>query len=165
MQLKYGEALQSILYFQSLQLETARAVIGPKSFMWNTTSLLKEMSWMSIKQLLAYTSNKLTYKILHWDQPSLLAARMKSICLPVLNNTRLSGRNKLGTRPKSVGRTKLMRRQYRAMSYSYYAQVPDEIQNLSNYKHFSKWMKTYYKFGAKTPYDKLPTFTDQPLVQ
>ena len=40
--------------FQSLQLEAACAVIGPRSLMWNTTTLLKEMDWMNIEQLHAY---------------------------------------------------------------------------------------------------------------
>ena len=146
--------------FQHLQLEVARSVIGPKSLRWNKSSLLREMSWMSIEQLLGYTSNKLTYKILHWGQPTLLAARYKSTRLPVITNTRLSGQNKLGTRPNHVGRTKLTRNQYRAMSYKYYAQIPDEIQNLSVFKHFCKWMKKWYLFGARTPNDKCPTFPD-----
>ena len=85
--------------FQSVQLEIARTVIGPRSSMWNTSSLLKEMDWMSVTQLLAYTSNKLTYKILHLCHPSLLAARFKSTRPQESTSTRLSGPNKLGSRP------------------------------------------------------------------
>ena len=51
--------------FQSLQLEVARAVIGPKAQMWSISRLLKHMDWMSIKQLITFTANKLTYKLLH----------------------------------------------------------------------------------------------------
>ena len=51
--------------FQSLQLEVVCTVIGPKSFMWSKSSLLSKMGWMSIQQLLDFTSNKLTYKILY----------------------------------------------------------------------------------------------------
>ena len=148
--------------FQSLQLEAARITIGPKSFMWNRSSLLKEMVWMNIEQLLAFTANKLTYKILHLGQPALLAARMRNTRIPVMNNTRLTGVNKLGARPRVVGRTKLTKNQYRAKSYEFYAQIPEAIQNLASFTHFSKWMTKFYKFSAKTPFDKLPTFVDLP---
>ena len=151
--------------FQSLQLEVARSVIGPKSFMWNKKTLLEKMSWMSIEQLLGYTSNKLTYKILHMGQPTLLAARYNDTKLPVINNTRLTGHNKLGSRPRNVGRTRLTRAQYRPMSYFYYSQIPEEIQNLSVYKHFCKWMQKWYKYGARTPNEKCPTFEVTPDKQ
>ena len=148
--------------FQSLQLEAAHTVIGPISRQWSTSRLLKHMDWMSIPQLLAYSSNKLSYRILHSKQPELLhhrPAKSRPIHPP---RTRLSGQNKLGPRPKTIGRTKLTRAQYRAQSYKFYAQLPDAIQNLAVYKHFCKWMTKFYKYNARTPYDKLPTFLSSP---
>ena len=159
-----GAPLYIIKRFQSLQLEAARAVIGHKCLMWNTSTILAKMKWMNVKQLLAYTSNKLTYKILHHNQPSLLAARMREsrpIC-PI--STRLSGPFKLGARPPNIGRTKVTKMQYRSKAYDYYSQLPESIQNLSNYKHFTKWMKKHYLYGAVTPYDKLPTFMNLDAV-
>ena len=149
--------------FQSAQLEVARAVIGPRSFMWNTTTLLKEMDWMNVSQLLSFTANKLTYKILHWEQPSLMASRFKSSKPGVQTTTRLSGPNKLGSRPPNVGRTQVTRRQYQSMAYEFYSQIPESIQNLAVYSHFCKWMKKFFKYGSTTPYDKLPTFPESTL--
>ena len=149
--------------FQSLQLEAARTVIGPVSKQWSTSRLLKHMDWMSIRQLLSYSSNKLTYKILHSRQPELLHCRLSKSRPTNPVSTRLSGQNKLGPRPKNIGRTKLTRIQYRAQAYNNYAQLPDEIQNLAVYKHFCKWMVKFFKYNARTPYDKLPTFLSTQL--
>ena len=49
---------------QHLQLEVALVMIGPKSIRWSTTTLLKEMGWQSIAQLLQLASAKLTQRCL-----------------------------------------------------------------------------------------------------
>ena len=144
--------------FQHLQLVAARTVIGPHAQRWSTKKLLTEMDWMSVRQILAFTSNKMTYKMIHHKQPELLYTRMKRVCPPAPHNTRLSGPNKLGPRPPKLGRSKWTKNQYRAKSHHFYAQLPDAIQNLANYKHFSKWMVKFYKYNAVTPNEKLPTF-------
>ena len=46
------------------------------------------------------------------------------------------------------------------MAYEYYALIPEEIQNLAVYNHYCKWMKFFFKYGARTPYEKLPTFPE-----
>ena len=148
---------------QTLQLEAARMVIGPQSFRWSKKQLLAKMDWMSVDETLAYTANKLTYKIFHMGKPELLNHRLMKVRPPTTNNTRLSGPYKLGPRPTSVGRTVITRNQYRSKSYYYYAQIPHEIQKLSKISHFSKWLKKIYKYGATQPSDYLPKFDDQKL--
>ena len=137
--------------FQSLQLETARTMIGPKSHRWSTQQLLTEMDWLSIEKTLTYTSCKLTYRILHQGKPELLRQRLVEDNPPSLTRTRLSGPNKLGPRPKTVGRTLLTRNQYRAKAYDYFARLPEDIQNLAQYDHFSKWTKNTSNMEMKTP--------------
>ena len=147
---------------QSLQLEMARMVIGPKSFRWSTNKLLSTMGWLSIKQTLAFTANVLTYKIFNMKKPELLHHRIMKSRPSVTNFTRLSGPHKLGPRPQSVGRTIITRTQYRSAAYEFYSQIPEEIQKLSKLNHFKKWLKKFYKYGAKVPSDYLPKFEDTP---
>ena len=144
--------------FQHLQLEMARTVLGPKSWRWSKSSLLRAMGWINIDQLLAFTANKMTYKILHLKKPELLAYRVQNFSNINPVNTRLSGPYKMGPRPRQVGWTKLTKNQYRAKSYEFFSQIPDEIQKLSVFEHFTKWMKKFYLHNTKTPYDKLPVF-------
>ena len=105
---------------QSLQLEMCSVVIGPISLRWNRKTLLDKLGWISIKQLLSYVSNKLTYRILHQNQPELLANRFRLNYRKNPNSTRLSGPNKLGPRPRNVGKTMTTRRQYRAQVYTFF---------------------------------------------
>ena len=100
--------------FQSLQLDAARCIIGPRAYRWSTSKLLTEMDWMSIEQILTFTSCKLTYKILHQGKPELLSHRMIGANPTSTVRTRLSGPNKIGPRPRNIGRTLLTRNQYRA---------------------------------------------------
>ena len=123
----------------------------------------EKLDWMSVDETLAYTANKLTYKIFHMGKPELLNHRLMKVRPPTTNNTRLSGPYKLGPRPTSVGRTNITKNQYRSKSYEYYEQIPHEIQKLSKISHFSKWLKKKYKYGATQPSDYLPRFDDQKL--
>ena len=155
-----GAPAYLIKRIQTLQLEAARMVIGPMSFRWSTNKLLQKMDWMSVRQVLSYTANKLTYKIFHNKKPELLSYRFLSVRPIVTNNTRLSGPTKLGPRPTSVGRTQISKNQYRSKAYDFFAEIPDEIQKLSRFDHFAKWMKKYFKYGSTQPSDYLPRFDD-----
>ena len=146
---------------QTLQLEAARMVIGPVSFRWSRFKLLQKMNWMSVEDTLAFTANKLTYRIFHTGKPELLHHRLMKVRPTNINNTRLSGPYKIGPRPTSVGRTNMTKNQYRSKSYEFYAKIPHEIQKLSKFSHFTKWLKKNYKYGATEPSDYLPKFDDQ----
>ena len=144
--------------FQSLQLEAARTVIGHRSARWSKVELLKQMDWMDIQQTLGFAANKLTYKIMHWKLPELLHARYQKSKNQVQFNTRLSGSFKMGSRPKDIGHTNLTKNQYRSRAYEFYEQIPEDIQNLARFDHFTKWLKKNYKYGATTAFEKLPRF-------
>ena len=133
-------------------------MIGPRSYRWSTQQLLSEMDWLSIEDILTYTSCKLTYKILHQGKPELLRHRLIEAHPPSQTRTRLSGPNKIGPRPKKVGRTLITRNQFRAKAYVYYSRIPENIQNLAQLDHFTKWTKKFLKYGSENPNEKLPKF-------
>ena len=84
-----GAPAYLIKKIKSLQLEAARMVIGPKSFRWSTKQLLQKIDWMSIRQVLAFTANKLSYNIFHLKKPELLSHRLYRVRPIYTNNTRL----------------------------------------------------------------------------
>ena len=101
---------------QSIQLEVARTVLGPKTRRWSTTHLLTELKWLSIRQIATLASVKLSHKILHSSQPETLAHRI----LSQINHGRITrgiGPFQLGPRPAGLGRTLLTKYQFRANAY------------------------------------------------
>ena len=79
----WGSAPKHIKKFQTIQLEAARTVLGPRAH-WRS---MKKLLWMYIQQLLEYASNNLTYKILHLQKRELPRYRMNdaNICFTLLN--------------------------------------------------------------------------------
>ena len=59
--------------------------------------------------------------------------------------TRTIGPNRLGTRPKNVGRTALTRYHFRSAAYPVYAAIPHEITDLKSKTKFKKWIKRFQK--------------------
>ena len=145
--------------FKSLQLEEAKSALGYTSIRWSKNKLLAAMGWMDVEQILGFTSNKLSYKIMHWKVPKLLHVQFFRSRNSNKFLIRLSGPHKMGPRPNNVGHTKLTKNHYRAKVYHFYSKIPQDIQNLSNFTHFSKWLKKYYLYGSKTAFEKLPRFS------
>ena len=148
---------------QSLQLEMACTVIGQHSKRWSKHKLLAKMEWMDVEKTLGFVSNKLTYSILYNQQPQLLHHRLT--CDRNVNPiyTRLLDPYKLGPHPWNVGRTKLTRQQYRAQTYNFYSTLPEAIQTLSNFKHFTKWMKSFTNSMQSPPMTNSPPSLTQTL--
>ena len=84
-------------HLQHLQLDAARAVIGPKSKQWSTSHLLKEMNWLSIQQLAHLSSVKLTHRCLLSGRPEVLNYQLVSKMVNK-RTTRSNGPYKLGTK-------------------------------------------------------------------
>jgi hypothetical protein len=100
----WGPAPQYLLSkIQTLQLEACRIVNGPKSQRWTATRLLKSLGWISVKDLITWTSAKFTHKILMGAGPAVLTSLM--IQTQYTRNTRQTGPGKLGAAPHSLGRT------------------------------------------------------------
>ena len=59
-------------HLQHLQLDAARAIIGPSARQWSTTHLLNEMKWLSINQIAHLASAKMTHKCLLSGKPEVL---------------------------------------------------------------------------------------------
>ena len=104
-----------------------------------------------MEQILCVSSARISHNIVHCGRPTVLAHKIKPrMDVPILE-TRLSGKYKLGPRPKGVGRTLITKHQYRAKSYDYWHQVPPEIQSIQKPKLFKKWLKRALKDPKDLP--------------
>ena len=140
-----------IKILQSIQLEAARTVLGPRARQWSTSHLLRDMKWLSIKQLAVLASAKFTHKILKSSQPATLSYRIMSR----INHTRLTrhnGPNQLGPKPSGIGRSIYIKYQYRANAYSNYKDIPEILREIKQPVIFKKRLKRYLRNN-----DDLPT--------
>ena len=111
---------------QHLQLEAARICIGPKSRYYAKTTLLKTMNWIDVRSTAQFSTAKLIHQILHTEQPALLSAKFRS-SQESIRETRMTGSHKLGSRPKSLGSSRLVSQHFRCQSYNIYAHIPEII--------------------------------------
>ena len=70
-------------------------------------------------------------------------------------NTRRTGQDKLGTKPKEIGRTKTTAYHYRVAAYKTYEKVPEELIKIKDPKYFKRWICRYLEKPKKN------TITDE----
>ena len=122
---------------QSIQLEAVCTVLGPQTKYWSTTHLLKNMDWLSVRQLASLASAKLSHKIIHTSQPAVLAFRM----LSRISHARISRRNgpfQLGPKPPEIGLSNISKYQYRSRIYE---QIPLILKQIQKPTIFKKRLK------------------------
>ena len=136
----------------SIQLEAARMALGPKTKRWSATRLLKEMKWLSLEDMIKKATMKIIHGMVMTSQPPLLTFRTMGTGLGQDHHvTRRTGPNKIGTRPKTIGRTHLTKHQFRARTYEIYATLPDEITEIKSKKLFGKWVDRFLKNPKNIP--------------
>ena len=120
---------------QSLQLEACRVAIGFKSMRWSTKKLLDTMGWVNLEQLLQRASAFTSHTIIHQGQPAQLSYRMREMYNRVNTTvnpikTRMTRPNRLGSKPRMVGRTCFTRYHYRANAFEVYSKLPDKLTDI-----------------------------------
>ena len=68
--------------------------------------------------------------------------------------TRLTGKFKLGTRPRNVWKTTTTAQQFRAKSYSIYEEIPQILKDIKIKIKFKKRLKIYYKNKDDLPHNR-----------
>ena len=129
---------------QSLILEVAIICLGLKvTDRWSTGKLLKEMNWVTLENILKISSSRITHGIIHKNHPAVLSQKMKPKNQIISQETRLTGRYKLGSRPKDTGRTKITKYRFWSKAYEFWANIPSEIQSIPENHLFKKWLKKF----------------------
>ena len=66
-------------------------------------------------------------------------------------NTRRTGQDKLGIKPKEIGRTKTTAYHYRVSAYPIYEKVPEELIKIKDIKYFKRWIGRYLENPKNYP--------------
>ena len=126
--------------------------LGPKTKRWSATRLLNEMKWLPLEKMINKATMKLIHGMVMTSQPPLLTYRTMGSGLDHDHHvTRRTGPNKIGTRPKNIGRTRLTKHQFVARTYEIYATLPDEITEIKSKIMFGKWIDRYLKNPKNLP--------------
>ena len=70
-------------------------------------------------------------------------------------NTRNNLRNKLGTKPKSIGKSQYTKNQFCSQAYDIYNNIPSTITSISNKNMFKSYLKRYLINNDDFPDQKL----------
>ena len=96
------------------------------------------LGWLSIEKEIARATHLQTYKILTTGSPQEISSQMPTN----EKNLRIISHNKLDTRPRWLGATKVTRSTYRNRAYSYNT-LPKRLTAQPKIKTFKKDLKTY----------------------
>ena len=114
---------------QILQNKAARITQGIKSRSLDSKTLLKNMKWLPIQELIDYRISCLVHQVVYTHKPEYL---YKMLILNNNVNTRNNIGNKLGSRPKNIGSTQYSMNQFIPRSFDIYNKVPSIITSIEN---------------------------------
>ena len=132
---------------QSLQLEAARTAIGIRAQRWSTKKLLNTMNWLPIQKILERETAITTHRIINTMNPEHLSYKMiqkYKIGGQGPKETRTTGQGKLGSRPKEIGKSKVMKYHFRVSAYSVYSKLSEELTNMKDPIYFKRWINRYF---------------------
>ena len=133
---------------QSLQLKSARLVIGTPCFRWSTSRILKTVNWHSVYSMITIASLALMHKIVVEKTPLALYSLLEST-MHLRHGSRFV--RKLHMQHKASSETLHNMYMYRALSI--YNALPEALLTL-NILAFSKKIKEHV---STLPQDSIPT--------
>ena len=131
---------------QTLQLQACIITLRKKNIdRISAKMLLTEMNWLSVNDMLALASSKMTHSVLNFSKPEVLNYIFKSHLPLHAPETRMSGPQKLGNMPPNFGQTNYTKKTYRFNAYTIYPKIPEVITQLKDPKKFKISLKKYYQ--------------------
>ena len=113
---------------QTIQNKAARYVQGYKSRTLDTNTLLKNMKWLPIQELINYRISCLVHQIINTKTPIYL---YEMLITNNQTNTRNKVGNKLGTKPREIGKTMYTKNQFCSRAYDIYNNIPSIITSIT----------------------------------
>ena len=86
------------------------------------------------------TAVKAGQKIIHNNTPETLSHKINTT--RSTNESRMSGKNKMGHRPRNFGGGQCTRNQFRAKIYAVYNTIPKQIQNIKAHHRLNNDQKS-----------------------
>ena len=125
---------------QRLQNKAARITLGITARLLDTQTLLSKINWLSIEQLIKYRIATLIHQVIYTHTPEYI---YKMLIINNKTNTRTTIGNKLGPKPKNIGKTMYSKNQFIPRSYEIYNEIPSIITSIPNKKVFQKYLRKY----------------------
>ena len=122
-------------------MKAARAITGREGYRWSNSKVLKELGWLSVPQQITLTAVKMGHNIIQRQIPEVITYQIQRH--KTTANTRMSGEDKMGARPRQYGGGVQTRCQFRAKIYDHYASLPDQITSIKENHRFKKWVKKF----------------------
>ena len=125
---------------QRLQNKAARITLGISARSLDSATLLRKMNWMSIEQLVEYRISCLIHQVIYTQTPEYI---YKMLIVNNQTNTRTTIGNKLGPKPRHIGKTQYSKNQFIPRSYDIYNAIPSIITSIENKQIFQNHLRRY----------------------
>ena len=137
----YGSAPDYLLKMLQIQQNKAARIVTRQHFLTETTELLKQTGWLSIRQLFVYHSLLLTFKVMNTGSPCYIQQKI-SHSFPYQTRQATGGCISVTETPKSDCR----RRSFIHSSIRYWNLLPGALRSKENIQEFKtelrKWTVT-----------------------
>ena len=137
---------------QTLQNKAARITQGISARSLDSATLLRNMKWMPMQDLINYRISCLVHQVVYTHKPEYI---YKMLIQNNNINTRNNLGNKLGSRPRNIGSTQYSKNQFIARAYDIYNVIPSIITSIENKQIFQKYLKKYYFNPSNLPDPKI----------
>ena len=141
----YGNSSDYLLKFLQILQNKAARIVTKLGWGTNTSFLLNQIGWLSVKQLIAYHSLLLMYKIRKNDKPVSLKLRVKE---NFAYQTRQAANNNL-VRNEAV-RTDKLQNSFLYNTTALWNKLPPHLKNEEKLLKFKKLLKTWVKLNIMT---------------
>ena len=133
---------------QVLQNKAARIVQGFKSRNLDTNTLISNMNWMKVRELIHFRISCLIHKIIHQKKPLYL---YEILVTNNSTNTRNNIGHKLGTKPSNIGSSQFTKNQFCSRAYEIYNILPATITSIVDQHIFKLHLKKYFLNNDNVP--------------
>jgi hypothetical protein len=155
----WGSAPEYLIQkLQVLQNNAARAVLGFRSLRQNQTTLMKNMDWIPVRDLIKYHSAKTIHSAINTGKPEYIVTRLMGHRTGAEQLTRSKAAGKLGPRPANIGATGRSKSTFVARAFEIYNNIPSIITAIKGPKLFSKRLKMYLVNNSNLPSIHDPQF-------
>jgi hypothetical protein len=141
---------------QVSQNNAARVTLGFRPLRINQTSLMKNMGWLQVKDLVKFHSAKTIHQAVTTGKPEYISMRLTGYRSNEDQATRSMSNGKLGPRPRAIGATGLSKYTFIAKAFELYNSIPSIITAIQGPKMFSRRLKMFL-----VNHDNVPSIHDK----
>ena len=134
----YGSAPDYLLKILQVQQNKAARIVTRLPFLTETTKLLKQTGWLSIRQLFVYHSLLLAFKVITTGRPCYIQKKLLR-CFPYQTRQATGGCILVTDTPKSDYR----RKSFIHSGIKYWNMLPDALRKMQKLQEFKTGLKQW----------------------